>query len=84
MHSNRILWTPLGCAACSGHNKVIEQLLTAKADIESRDKLKSTPLHLAAREGHVAAVETLIKHHANVASRDQRNYNALDLSLIHI
>ena len=55
--------------------------MSAKAEIDPTDKLKTTPLHLAAKEGHVTAVETLIKHGANLGLRDQRGFNALDWAI---
>lgn len=78
---NEVLWTPLDCAASNGHDRVIHQLVTAKADVDPKDKLKITPLHLAAKEGHVAAVEALLKHNASVSSRDQHGFNALDWAI---
>lgn len=42
--------------------------MSAKAETDPKDKLKTTPLHLAAKEGHVTAVETLIEHNASVTS----------------
>ena len=81
LHRNKVLWTPLDCAAANGHARVIKELVSAKAEIEPTDKLKITPLHLAAKEGHVTAVETLIKHGANIGLRDQRGFNALDWAI---
>ena len=78
---NKVLWTPLDCAAASGHARIVRELVSAKAKIDPTDKLKTTPLHLAAKEGHVTAVETLIKHGANVGLRDQRGFNALDWAI---
>ena len=78
---NKVLWTPLDCAAASGHARIVRELVSAKAKIDPTDKLKTTPLHLAAKEGHVTAVETLIKHGANVGLRDRRGFNALDWAI---
>ena len=60
---------------------MIELLVSFKADINSKDKLKATPLQLAAKEGHVTAVETLLKHNASMTSLDQRKFNALDWAI---
>ena len=81
LYRNKVLWTPLDCAAANGHARVIKELATAKAELDPKDKLKTTPLHLAAKEGHVTAVETLIKHGANVGLKDQRGFNALDWAI---
>ena len=78
---NKVLWTPLDCAAANGHARIVKELVSAKAEIDPTDKLKTTPLHLAAKEGHVTAVETLIKHGANLGLRDQRGFNALDWAI---
>ena len=78
---NEILWTPIDCAASNGHARVVHELVSAKAEIDPKDKLKTTPLHLAAKEGHVSAVETLIEHNASVTSRDHRGYNPLDWAI---
>lgn len=81
MCRNEILWTPIDCAASNGHARVVHELVTAKAEIDPKDKLKTTPLHLAAKEGHVTAVETLIEHNASITSRDHRGYNPLDWAI---
>ena len=81
LYRNKVLWTALDCAAANGHARIIKELVSAKAEIDPTDKLKTTPLHLAAKEGHVIAVETLIKHGANLGLRDQRGFNALDWAI---
>ena len=78
---NAVRRTPLNCAAFYGHARVIEVLVSLKADINAKDKLKTTPLQLAAKEGHVTAVETLLKHQASMTSLDQRKFNALDWAI---
>ena len=78
---NVVRRTPISCAAFHGHARVIELLVSLKANIDAQDKLKTTPLQLAAKEGHVTAVESLLKHQANVTSLDQCRYNALDWAI---
>ena len=78
---NAVRRTPIGCAAFYGLARVIELLVSFKANIDSKDKLKNTPLQLAAKEGHVTAVETLLKHQASMTSLDQRKFNALDWAI---
>ena len=78
---NVVRRTPIGCAAFHGHARVIELLVSFKANINPKDKLKNTPLQLAAKEGHVTAVEALLNHQASLTSLDQRKFNALDWAI---
>ena len=78
---NAILQTPVGCAASNGHDRVIQLLTSARADVNPKDKSKATPLHLASKEGHLAAVKILLKHHADVSDKDEKGYNALDWAI---
>ena len=78
---NAVRRTPIGCAAFHGHARVIELLVSFKANLDPKDKLKNTPLQLAAKEGHVTAVEALLNHHASMTSLDQRKFNALDWAI---
>ena len=80
-HRNTKLWTPLGCAASKGHDKVIKLLIGAKAKVNPKDKSKSTPLHLASKEGHRATVNVLLQNHADVSCIDDNSFNALDWAI---
>ncbi|NOZ22024.1 MAG: hypothetical protein GXP25_13160 [Planctomycetes bacterium] len=62
--------TPLHWAASRGNKEVAEALLTAKADMETRDKYGSTPLHLAASNGAKEVGEVLIEKGAKVNAKD--------------
>ncbi|KAI8498787.1 positive regulation of extrinsic apoptotic signaling pathway via death domain receptors protein [Branchiostoma belcheri] len=62
--------TPLHEAAYGGHVGVVELLLNAGAQVDSRDGLKNTPLHEAAEGGHVGVAKLLLKAGAQVDSRD--------------
>ena len=53
--------TPLHFAAIKGHVRIIELLLSHKADVNSRSKTEATPLHLASQEGHLASVVALLQ-----------------------
>ena len=59
--SPRILATPLHLAATYGHQRIIQLLLSHKADVNSRSRTEATPLHLASQEGHLASVVTLLQ-----------------------
>ena len=73
---DRVYLYPLGVAAQEGHEKAVEQLLTAldklpegkrpgggsiMAVINTADRSGRTPLHLAALGGHIKVVEQLLK-----------------------
>ena len=53
--------TPLHEAAILGHERIIQLLLSHKADINSRSRREATPLHCASQEGHLASVVTLLQ-----------------------
>ncbi len=59
-------FTPLMLSAQHGHVKIVELLLAAKADIESRSLKHSTPLMLAASKGRTKCVDVLIRNGAHV------------------
>ena len=54
------LYTPLHVAAINGHERIIQLLLSHKADVNSRSRTEATPLHCASQEGHLASVVTLL------------------------
>ena len=58
--SPRTLFTPLHSAAINGHERIIQLLVSHKADVNSRERTECTPLHLASQEGHLACVATLL------------------------
>ena len=80
-YRNTILWTPLGCAASNGHERVVQLLIDAKASINPKDKSRATPLHLASKEGHLSTVNILLKNKADVRSRDDYHLNPLDRAI---
>ena len=74
----------MDCAAYKGHDKIIQLLIAAKADVNPLDKLKIAPLHLAAREGHLDAVKVLLDNKADVGVKiggDEYGDNPLDLAI---
>jgi ankyrin repeat protein len=63
--------TPLSWAAENGLEAVVQLLLEAKADIESKDNNYGwTPLSWAAKNGHEAVVQLLLEAEADIESRD--------------
>ena len=78
---NATLWTPMDCAAFSGHEKVIEVLIDAGADVNPTDKLQITPLHLAAQAGHLNVVKVLLENDADVGKCSANNLNSLDMAI---
>ena len=69
------LFTPLHYAAIYGHERIIQLLLSHKADFNSRSKTEATPLLLASQEGqegHLASVLTLLQAGADPMLPDHR------------
>lgn len=66
------LWTPLHYAAINGYERVIQVLLSYKADVNAREWMGATPLHCASQEGHCAAVETLLEGGADPLQPDKK------------
>ena len=54
-------FTALHYAAITGHIALLELLISHKADLNSRDKIKATSLHMASQEGHLPFVVTLLQ-----------------------
>ncbi|XP_023931035.1 inversin-like isoform X1 [Lingula anatina] len=54
--------TPLHWAAVLGHSKIVELLLSKKADYASSDSNGATPLHYAAQNNFADTVEVFLRH----------------------
>ncbi|XP_043913504.1 ankyrin repeat and SOCS box protein 12 [Protopterus annectens] len=52
--------TPLRLAACEGHLKCLEVLLSFGAEVDSLDVKAQTPLFIAVRGGHLECVQALL------------------------
>lgn len=74
-------WTPLDCAADSGHIDCCKVLLDHDAEVDSRDKNLVTPLHLACRRGHIDIVKLLLKNGADLGARARNGNNAIDFAI---
>lgn len=58
-------FSPLHWASLNGHTKVVEELLNANADPNSKNIMLCTPLHFSANNGFDEIVEKLLKAGAN-------------------
>ncbi len=66
--------TPLMVASESGSRRLVQQLLSAGAQVNAVDARGSTPVIRAARNGHVSVVKLLVAAGANVnVSQDGRS-----------
>lgn len=72
--------TPLHLAAGSGHNDILQLLIDAGADIDSRDSCLRTPLHLAAAARRTSTVQLLLSRGASVNAVRRGNWAALHLA----
>jgi len=72
--------TLLGVACWHGHFDIVELLLQAGADPNTKNNNLSTPLHRAAYKGDLRVVQSLIDHGADVTARDSGGRQAKDLA----
>ena len=63
---NRMKSTPILIAAGNGHHKAVAALISAKANIKSRDKMHWTALHHAAQSSSKDTVRVLIEAKAEI------------------
>ena len=73
---------PLHIAANHNHAQVVEVLLRAGADVNSRDKRGGTPLFYAAREDSAEAVIALLKAGALPDIKNSSGYSALHVAVL--
>lgn len=62
--------TPLHVAAARGHDRVVEVLLKAKADIRSIDSEGNSALHKAAKKGREEVVRMLLQAEDDIAKHE--------------
>ena len=73
--------TALHVAAAKGRLKVVEYLLSAKADADPVGKKGATPLILAAKNGHTGIVQALLAHGADKTIKNNNRKSAIDMAL---
>jgi len=74
-------YTPLHTAAYSGHENIVEILLSCNVDVNLKTRNdKQTALHLAARKGFKNIIELLLRYGADVSIKDLNGYKAFDLT----
>ncbi|KAF5722036.1 ankyrin 1 [Fusarium mundagurra] len=70
-------YTPLICAASSGHNELLRLLLEAGADIEAKTPKGGTPLILAVATDQEESVKILLEYNLDIDARDTWEGSAL-------
>ncbi len=70
-------WTPLHCAACSGHEGIIQLLLSSGAGIGATGCEGETPLHVAASAARPTVVEFLAEKGADIQAKTSTSETAL-------
>jgi ankyrin repeat protein len=66
--------TPLHCAVWKGHQRVVEELINAGAEINAHnenDHWGTTPLHAAAHANQAIIAQMLIDHGADLKAKDR-------------
>lgn len=72
--------TPLILAASLAIKGMVEDLITADADINAVDNRGRTALHWAAAVNNVDAANILLMHHANRDAQDEKDETPLFLA----
>ncbi|XP_019614560.1 PREDICTED: ankyrin repeat domain-containing protein 2A-like, partial [Branchiostoma belcheri] len=72
--------TPLHMSAQNGHHETVSALLTAGADVNSRDVSENTPLHYAATYGHPECAEIQLQYGADTGLRNKDGQTAEDIA----
>jgi ankyrin repeat protein len=69
--------TPLILAASYGDPEIVQELVTAGAEVDSQDMYGWSPLHWAADTGHAACVHKLLDNGASIDIQDTEGWSAL-------
>ena len=70
-------FTALQVAVKRKHADMVQVLIDAGADIDTKDDVGCSPLHLASRSGELTTVKMLVKAGADVRATDDRRYTCL-------
>ena len=80
---NQFGWSPLLHAAALGSKEVVDTLLAARADPQSRTVLAHTSLHVAAMRGTYEVAPPLLQAGLNSSDVDYFNRTALHVACLH-
>ena len=72
--------TPLGCVANYGYIGIAKSLLTAGANVNSKDEYGDTPLHNAVQKNKYEMVLLLLKNGADIHAENERGETPLELA----
>jgi len=70
-------WTPLHCAACNGHDAVVEYLIDQGACVEAPGNYRQGILYTAAMKGHAGVIRLLCAAGANVEAKTSWGFTPL-------
>eukprot|EP00899_Mesostigma_viride_P023200 jgi/Mesvir1/4064/Mv10509-RA.1 len=80
LHGFQIEDALLHVAAMLGHFDTVQQLVSAGAKRNAKDKRGRTPLHMASLFGHLTVVEYLLSINARLRAKDKEGCNLLFLA----
>lgn len=81
VHAENVFgWTPLLQVIPLNSTEILHQVLTGKADVQSKTGMGLTALHVAAIAGSTAVVEMLVQAGLKQSSLDSFNRSALDVA----
>lgn len=72
--------TPLHYASVQGHEKVVEILISNKADVLQRDKKNISTVQRATTSGRLEVVKILLNNNANIEDKDAQGILLLFLT----
>lgn len=72
--------TPLMYAIHNAHDRIVETLISLKADMEHEEQQGYTPLMVACLSDNATACELLLKSHAPLDATDSKGRTALSMA----